>query len=129
MKANKKIELQRVIIAKQQKQIASMQEEIDRLKTDNYLYENVKNEGYNEAKELIVRLEKDRLILNDAIKKARIAEESYNQMIEKIRPLIKKYAKELKGLNDAIEVTRMNIEKQGLACAKSYFNGRVHDRK
>jgi hypothetical protein len=32
-------------------------------------------------------------------------------MIEKIRPLIKKYAKELKGLNDAIEVTRMNIEK------------------
>ena len=111
MKANKKIELQRAIIAKQQKQIASMQEEIDRLKTDNYLYENVKNEGYNEAKELIVRLEKDRLILNDAIKKARIAEESYNQMIEKIRPLIKKYAKELKGLNDAIEVTRMNIEK------------------
>lgn len=50
-------------------------------------------------------------ILNDVIKKARIAEESYNQMIEKIRPLIKKYAKELKGLNDAIEVTRMNIEK------------------
>ena len=111
MRPDRKIELQRVIIAKQQKQIASMQEEIDRLKTDNYLYENVKNEGYNEAKELIVRLEKDRLILNDAIKKARIAVESYNQMIEKIRPLIKKYAKELKGLNDAIEVTRMNIEK------------------
>lgn len=111
MDSKKKIELQRGIIAKQAKEIEELKAKNDELQLDIMIRDNTTNEGYESAKELIKRIEVDRIMLNDAIKKARIAEESYNQMIEKIRPLIKKYAKELKGLNDAIEVTRINIEK------------------
>ena len=110
MKANKKIELQRVIIAKQAKEIEELKAKNDELQLDIMIRDNTTNKGYESAKELIKRIEVDRIMLEEAIKKARVAEESYNEMIKKSRTVIKEYNKKMKELNDAIDMARLNIK-------------------
>ena len=109
MKPSKKIELQRSIIEQQKKQIETLQNKINELDFEKTLRQNVENEGYNHAKELMVKIEADRIILKEAIEKARVAELSYIEMIKKTKPLEKEYRKKLKELNDAIDVARTKI--------------------
>ena len=109
MKPSKKIEFQRSIIEQQKKQIETLQNQINELDFEKTLRQNFENEGYDYAKKLMIKIETDRIILKEAIEKARIAESSYIEMIKKTKPLEKEYRKKLKELNEAIDVTRAKV--------------------
>lgn len=103
MKNDKKLKIQQAIIERQQKEINSLNAKINELTIDKNIRETSKDEGFENAKELIAKIEMDRIILKDAIAKARAAESNYNKLIKKAKPLVTEYQNKLHDLNKALD--------------------------
>lgn len=103
MEENNTIEVQNQIIQRQKKMITELQDKLDSFKVNIELEKYFPEPEYNNLESLIKELENQKIIFDDAIKKAKGAESKYKELIASTEPLVKEYKKKLKKMNTTFD--------------------------
>jgi hypothetical protein len=95
---------QEEIIKKQAEIIKSLQEQLKKAESDLAIKDMFCDEANATSKDFLEHLRMFQVIFDEEISKAKEAREKYEEALAEVRPLIKKYKRELHDLNASIKL-------------------------
>lgn len=103
MKKNDTIELQNQIIQRQKKMIADLEEKLESFQANIELEKYFSEPAYADVASLIKELENQKIVFDDAIKRARQAEQDYKDLLAEAEPFVKDYKKKVKKMTSTVD--------------------------